>query len=133
MRPIRGIGLRLARIGYVRRAIVERADLSPFKARPSFRLVVGVGLIGLSMLLGWPAIALIGVIAVYFREPLIAAIGAPASYGLAWLVYGAGLWIAGREALYYAGVFNRWLIRVLVERLIGRPPADLTASSDENP
>jgi hypothetical protein len=116
------MGLRLARIKAVRRAIDERADLSAFRARPPARLMIGVGLIGLSMLLGWPLISALGALAIAWREPLIAVIGGPAAYGLSWAVYGLGLLIAGREALTYAGLFNRWLVRVLVERLIGRPP-----------
>jgi len=119
VRPFRRLGLRLARIGAVRRAIVERADLAPFKAKPSVRLLVGVGLIGLSMLLGWPLISALGGLAVYFSEPLIAVIGGPAAYGLSWAVYGLGLLVAGREALHYAGVFNRFLVRVLVEWMVG--------------
>lgn len=119
MRPLRGLGLRLARIDAVRRAIEQRADLAPFKARPSPRLLVGVGLIGLSMLLGWPLISALGALAIYLSEPLVAVIGGPAAYGLSWAVYGLGLLVAGREALYYAGVFNRWLVRVLVEWMVG--------------
>jgi len=119
VRPFRRLGLRLARIKAIGRAIEERADLAPFKARPSARLLIGVGLIGLSMLLGWPLISALGGLAIYFSEPLIAVIGGPAAYGLSWAVYGVGLLVAGREALYYAGVFNRWLVRVLVEWMVG--------------
>ena len=115
-------GLRLARIRAVRRAIDQRADLAPFKARPSARLVIGVGLIGLSMLLGWPLISALGALAIAWREPLIAVIGGPSAYALSWSVYGLGLLIAGRDALHYAAVFNRWLTRVLVEWLIGDAP-----------
>lgn len=119
MRFFRKLGLRLARLQPVRRAIVERADLSPFRARPSARLLIGVGLIGLSMLLGWPLIGALGTLAITLGEPLVAVIGGPAAYGLSWVVYGIGLLVAGREALYYAGVFNRWLLRLGVERLAG--------------
>jgi hypothetical protein len=122
MRPFRKLGLRLARIETIRRAIDERADLAPFKAKPSLRLLIGVGLIGLSMLLGWPLISVMGSLAIYFAEPLIAVIGGPAAYGLSWAVYGLGLLIAGREALYYMNVFNKWFARVAVEKMIGSPP-----------
>lgn len=124
VRPIRKIGLLLARRAYIRKAILERADLKPFKARPSFKLVLGVSLIALSMLLAWPAITLIGLLAVYLKEPLLLAIGGPISYGLSWAVYGVGLLISGREAIYYMNVFNRWLLRVSVEAMIGKPPIE---------
>jgi hypothetical protein len=133
MRPFRKLGLRLARIKTIRRAIDERVDLSPFKAKPSARLMIGVGLIGLSMLLGWPLIGVMGSLAIYFREPLIAVIGGPAAYGLSWAVYGLGLLIAGREALYYMNVFNKWFARVVVEKMIGSPPLSPEEVSEEIP
>ena len=131
MRPFRKLGLRLARIKTVRRAIDERVDLAPFKAKPSLRLLIGVGLIGLSMLLGWPLISVMGSLAIYFKEPLIAVIGGPAAYGLSWAVYGLGLLIAGREALYYMNVFNKWFARVMVEKMIGSPPISPEEAPEE--
>lgn len=133
MRPFRKLGLRLARIKTVRRAIDERVDLAPFKAKPSLRLLIGVGLIGLSMLLGWPLISVMGSLAIYFKEPLIAVIGGPAAYGLSWAVYGLGLLIAGREALYYMNVFNKWFARVMVEKMIGSPPISPEEAPEEIP
>jgi len=133
LRPIRSLGLRLARIEAVRRAIAERADLSPFRARPSFRLLLGVGLIGLSMLLGWPLIGFLGVLAIWSAEPLVAIVGGPAAYGLSWAVYGAGLLIAGREALYYAGVFNRWCVRVVVIWMTGEPEEEIVHPDETGP
>jgi hypothetical protein len=113
------IGLWSRRFACVSRAIQTRADLMPFREKPSFRLLIGLFLIGLSMLLGWPAVGALSALAVILREPLVAVIGAPATYGLSWLVWGIGIWIAGRNALSYVTVFNRWLIRIVVEWLIG--------------
>ena len=133
MRPLRSLGLCLARIGYVRRAIAERADLGAFRGRPRPRLVLGVGLIGLSMLLGWPLITGLAAAAVWLKAPLVAAIGGPLAYGLSWAVYGLGLLIAGRAALTYANAFHCWLARVLVERLIGHPPLEADLPPAEPP
>ncbi len=131
MRPIRSLGLRLARSQVARRAIAERADLSPFRARPSFRLMLGVGLIGLSMLMGWPLVGFLGAMAIWFAEPLVAIVGGPAAYGLSWAVFGVGLLVAGREALYYTGVFNRWLVRKLVVWMTGEQEEEIVHPDED--
>ena len=60
-------------------------------------------------------------------------IGGPAAYGLSWAVYGLGLLIAGREALYYMNVFNKWFARVMVEKMIGSPPISPEEAPEEIP
>ena len=121
MNPFRRLGTRLARIGYVKRAIAEHADLSAFAQRPSARLVVGVALIALSFVVGGaPTLALLGVLALHFGEPLIFVVGAPAAYAASWLVWGAGMIIAGKDNVMYMNAFLRWLTRVTVEGMIGR-------------
>jgi hypothetical protein len=37
----------------------------------------GLFLVGLSYVIGWPAVAAFGVLAAWFREPLIIAVGGP--------------------------------------------------------
>lgn len=76
----------------------------------------------LGLLLGWPAVTLMGALAVALREPRLVALGAPAIYAFSWLVYLAGFVVGGREALRYVADFNRWLTRVVVEWL-ARDPA----------
>jgi hypothetical protein len=91
---------------------------------------------------GIPTLALIGILAAYWGEPLVFVIGAPAAYGFSWLVWAVGMYFAGTESMYYANVFGRWLVRVTVERLMGRrskdedepgqpsePPADSTSTN----
>ncbi|MBN2495424.1 MAG: hypothetical protein JXR96_12590 [Deltaproteobacteria bacterium] len=107
----------------MQRAVDEHADLSMFRGRPAPRLLVGLGLLGLSMLLGWPAVALMAVLAVAFEEPLIGVVGGPAIYAFSWLIYGAGILVAGWEVLKYMHAFNRWSARRLVEWLVGEQPS----------
>jgi len=115
------MGERLARTAYVGCLIEEGADLSSLQRRPSTRLLVGLTLIGLSFVVGgWPTIALIGVVAAYLGEPLVFIIGGPAAYGASWLVWGAGILLAGRESLKDGKVFFRWLVRITVLRMMGQ-------------
>lgn len=100
---------------YVRSAIDDRADLSAFRERPSLRILFGIFLIAFSYVIGWPAVSLLGTIAVATGEPLVVAIGGPLTYGLSHLVFLLGMYLAGAE---YSKIFFRWLTRVTVERLM---------------
>jgi len=125
----RKLGLRLLRLRFVRKAVEERADLEMFRHRPDLRLAIGLGLLAISMLLGWPAVGVMTGLAIYFDEAMIGFIGGPAIYGFSWIIYLAGLWVAGKEVLRYAGAFNRWMARRGVEKFLG--PEGLPESVEE--
>ncbi len=109
------IGLRLARIGFVRSAIDDRADLTPFKGRPTFRILLGVFLIAFSFIACWPAISVLTGISIRLRMPLLAVIGGPVLYGMSHLYFLAGMALSGAE---YSRIFFRWAARVGVEKLL---------------
>jgi len=114
-RLLRGPVLKLARTGFVRQAIRDKADLSAFKGRPSPRIIAGVSAIVISYVIGWPAVAVVGVIATRLHNPWLAAVGCPLVYGLSHLVFLLGMYLAGAT---YSMIFLRWLTRVSVERLL---------------
>ena len=99
---------------FVKEAIRDRADLTAFKEPPSARVIIGISLILLSYLIGWPAVAFFGIIAIYFENPLIVIIGGPLIYGFSYIVLFAGTYLAGAK---YVKEFLRWAIRIAVERL----------------
>ena len=105
---------RLLKIQFVSTAVSEQADLSAFKEKPSLLIIIGLLTIGLSYLIGWPAVAGLGIVAIKLNQPLIAIIGGPLTYGLSHLVFILGMYLAGAE---YTVIFLRWLSRTGVERL----------------
>ena len=107
---------KIARTEFAQKAIKEKADLSLLKERPSARIVFGMFLIALSYLIGWPAVAFFGVLAIYFSEPLIAIVGGPVIYGISHLVFIAGVYLAGVQ---YAYILLRWATRKALERVLG--------------
>ncbi len=108
---------KIAGTDFVRAAMEERADLSAFRQRPSVRIIVGISAIGVSYIIGWPAVGLLGAISIYLNEPLIVIIGGPLTYGLSHLVFIVGMYLAGAQ---YARIFLRWATRVAMEKLIGQ-------------
>ncbi len=134
MRFLRKTGLWLARRAWINRAIAENADLEVFKHRPSARLFIGLGVLALSMLLGWPAVAALGAIGIYLEKPLIALVGGPVIYGISWVIYGLAFLIAGKDLLKYAKALNRWTARKLVQAMVGDhsiPVNETNAKVDE--
>jgi hypothetical protein len=105
---------RIAETEYVRGTIEERADLSAFKEKPSWRVILGILLIGFSYLICWPAISAVGTLSIYMNEPWLLAVGGPLLYGLSHLVFLLGMYFAGAQ---YTKIFLRWATRIVVERL----------------
>ncbi len=105
---------KFAETRYVRSAIEDNADLSAFKKKPSVRVVLGISAIAFSYIIGWPAVAALGMLSIYLDKPLIVAIGGPLTYGLSHLVFLLGMYLAGAD---YTRIFLRWATRVTVEKL----------------
>jgi hypothetical protein len=107
--------IRLGETGFVRSAIDEQVDLSAFREKPTPTAIAGLVVIGLSYIVGWPAIALLGIVAIKLQEPLLAVIGGPLLYGLSHLVFILGMYLCGA---FYSMVMVRWLTRVSMEKLL---------------
>lgn len=112
---IRKIMRHLAKTDFVRRALAEETDLSILRRKPTARTYTGLFLILFSYVIGWPAVALLGFLALHTGEPLIAVIGGPVMYGLSHLVFLAGAYLAGID---YARVFLLWATRAAYKRVL---------------
>ena len=109
---------RLRRTRLVQTALAEPID-PQLLLRPSTRIVVGLILIGASYVMCWPAIAALGVVAAWIRQPKLL-LGGPVLYGLSWVVFAAGLALVGSRALRSGRAFGLLLVRRLAERYLTR-------------
>ena len=107
--------IKLSRTAYVRQAIADRADLSPFREPPTVRVIAGVGAIGFSYVIGWPLITFLGFVSIRLGMPAIVLVGGPVAYGLSHLVFMLGMYLAGAK---YTMIFMRWLTRVGMLKLM---------------
>ena len=111
----------LVKVPFVRDAVINNADLSVFKEKPSVRIfirnMIGMILIVFSYLIGWPLIFILGIISIYTKEPLIVIIGGPIAYGISHAVFWAGMFITGA---HYTMIFLRWAARAAVIKLLGK-------------
>ena len=115
--PVQKLLVYVSRKPFVRAAIADKADLSAFNGPPSMKVMAGVGTILFSYVIGWPAVTFLAGVAVYFEEPLIAAIGGPLIYALSHLVFLLGMYLAGAE---YTWIFLRWATRAAMLKLLRR-------------
>ncbi len=129
MRILRKTALYFARKEYCRSAILEKADLSAIREKPTPRILAGLGLIAFSYVIGLPAVVAMGVIAVWIREPLVLVIGGPLIYAVSTIVFIIGIEIAGKK---YFRVFSRWLTRVVLEKILGKDLPSLTGTDSDN-
>jgi hypothetical protein len=120
---------RISETRYVRSAIADRADLTAFKQKPTQRIIIGLIVIAISYMIGWPAVGALGILSVYIQEPLVLIIGGPLIYGLSHLVFILGMCLAGAE---HTRVFFRWATRVSMEKLIG-PSLEISPGLDHEP
>lgn len=116
---VQGLIARWTATRFVREALAEKADLQAMTEKPTLRVWIGVGLIGLSYIIGWPAVGLLAWISYHLREPLIVVVGGPATYGLSHVVFLVGLYFTG---VHYIRIVLRWVTRRMAERLTVPPP-----------
>ena len=105
---------KVSQTAYVRSAIEEQANLDCFKEKPTTRMIWGLVIIGISYTVGWPLIGLLGILAAYWGQPLVLAVGGPLAYGLSHGVFIIGAWLAGAD---HAKAFLRWVTRVTILKL----------------
>ena len=112
----RKIAQYLAGKQYIREVLANPVDLSEFKERPTPRLITGLILMGLSYVIGWPAVIALGALAAWLKEPMIAVIGCPTTYGLSYVVFIVGAWLA--RAPHYMGTLARYTIHIFLRKLL---------------
>ena len=112
---IRKIAQALARRKVIREILENPADLSEFRERPTPRLILGLVLMAFSYVMGWPAIAAFGILAAWFKNIWIAAVG-PISYGLSCLIFLLGAWLA--RAPHYLSVLGRYAVCAIFRKAL---------------
>ena len=112
---------RLLRLGFVQRAIAREPDLSLFRRRLSARMAFGLFCIAISYVIAWPLMTVLTVLTAWMGRPWIGVIGSPVLYGLSWVVWTVGIWIAGRDSLQYGRALGTWVIRRFARRYLIEP------------
>ena len=116
MSIIKKIALYFARKEFCINAIREHADLSIFKEKLTKTVIIGLILIVVSYLIGLPTAVIIGGFAVAKFNALVATVITTLTYGISWLLFMLGAYLAGPK---YGKAFSRWLVRIILEKMLG--------------
>ncbi|MDD4356786.1 MAG: hypothetical protein PHN98_06000 [Smithellaceae bacterium] len=116
MNLIKRTALYLARTKYCKTAIEDQADLKSIREKPTPSMIAGLIMIGFSYIIGLPAVVAFSVIAVWLKKPLVAVIGGPLIYAVSTIIFIIGVKMAGKT---YFHVFCRWMVRVVLEKILG--------------
>lgn len=122
---IKKIALYFAQKEFCRAAINEGTDLSLRREHHTLPVIIGIFLIIVSFLIGLPAVFVVGVIAAWFKKPLIGVFGIPLVYGLSWLMLMLGMYLTGPE---YARALGKWFIKVVLEKILGEEAKRIASS-----
>ena len=106
----------MARTKYCKTAIEDQADLKAIREKPTPSMIAGLIMIGFSYIIGLPAVVAMGIIAVWATKPLVAVIGGPLIYAISTIIFIIGIRMAGKT---YVHVFCRWMVRVVLEKILG--------------
>ncbi len=116
MNIIKKAALYIARKKYCKSAIIERADLSAIREKPTMSMIVGLGLIAFSYAIGIPTVVAFGIFAASKGKPLLGAIGGVVIYAISTIMFFVGIWMGGKK---YFLAFLRWAVRVILEKILG--------------
>ena len=116
MSIIKKTALYFARKEFCRAAIHEHADLSVFEEKLTAGVITGLVLIAVSYPIGLPAVFVVGGIAAWLEKPMIGFIGIPLTYGISWLLFILGMYLAGPK---YGKALSSWAVRVILEKILG--------------
>ncbi len=111
---LRYLARRLARTKFGQKALSQPEDgLSILKQKPGKRVYLGLALITISCLTGLPALAFLGYLSVKISKPMIIAAGAPAVLILVHIVFGVGVYLAGKN---YVGEMLLWATKRFLQK-----------------
>ena len=88
---------RIARTKFGQKALAQPDGPGILKQKPTTRVYGGVALMALSYLTGLPLLVFLTYLSVKMSKPLIIAVGGPAVFGLVHIMFGVGVYLAGRN------------------------------------
>ncbi|PKN68215.1 MAG: hypothetical protein CVU57_00900 [Deltaproteobacteria bacterium HGW-Deltaproteobacteria-15] len=99
MALLRSLAHWLARTEFGRKSLNKPVGQFAVKWQPGTRVYIGLVLVVISLLLGLPALALLGYLSARLSKPMMMAVGGPIVVLLVHVMFGIGVYLAGRNYL----------------------------------
>jgi hypothetical protein len=111
---MRKIARKIAATKFARRALDGDPSFHPFEKKPSAKVMIGILLMAVSHIIGWPMMAVCGALSIYWKSPLIAIVGVPSLFVVTHLFFLAGVYLAGGK---YLLPLIRWITRIILKKM----------------
>lgn len=116
MNIIKKAAIYFAGKNYCKTAIEDRADLSAIREKPTPKIIVGLSLIALSYVIGMPTSLAVTAIIGRKAGALAGVLAGAGVYAVSTIIFFIGLKMAGDK---YFHLFSRWIVRVILEKILG--------------
>ena len=104
---------RLGRTKFGQKAMAQSCETGLLKQKPTPRVYAGLALVVLSFLIGLPALAFLSYVSINISKPFLIAIGGPVIIVLVHVMFGVGVYLAGRN---YATEVLLWVTKRFIEK-----------------
>ena len=111
--PLSSIARRLARTKFGQKSLTQSDGIGILKEKPTARVYGGMALMALSYLAGLPTLAFLSYLSVKMSKAMIIAVGGPVVFGLGHIMFGVGVYLAGKN---YAMKALLWATRRFLEK-----------------
>jgi hypothetical protein len=103
----------LARTKFAQLSLKKSDGQFIIKRKPGTRVYIGLVLLVIGLLMGLPALALLGYLSIKLSKPMLIAVGGPAVVVLVHVMFGVGVYLAGRK---YAVEMLHWLTKRFLQK-----------------
>ena len=113
MSLLRSFAIRLAQTEFGQKSLTKPDNLSILKQQRSTRVYLGLFLLATSYLISLPTLAFLSYLSVKLRSPMIIAVGGPVVFLLVHVMFGAGVYLAGKN---YALEVLQWATKRFLQK-----------------
>ena len=99
MALLRSFARLLARTRFGKTSLNKQDGQITIRRQPGTRVYIGLVLLVISLLMGLPALALLGYLSAKLSKPMMIAVGGPIVVLLVHVMFGIGVYLAGRNYL----------------------------------
>ncbi len=110
---LNSIANKIAKTKFGKNSLKRKEALLKFDHRPGLRVYVGLVLFVVSFFAGIPAVAFLSFLSLKLQKPLIVVAGAPVVFVLVHIMFGLGIYLAGRN---YGNEILVWMTKRFLKK-----------------
>jgi len=110
------------------KTVAEQDSSRVYANRLKYKAIMGICLIVLSYVIGWPGIVFFSWLSLHLKDPLWIAVGGPVIYGISHLVFLLGAYMVGKRYVDSSWKWGKHMISLMIHKnqQAGLPDTDTT-------